>query len=150
MLEFLQKASTIILAASLVIWALSYFPGGEVASSYLGMFGQALAPIGAWMGLPWQVLVGLLTSVVAKENTIAALAVLYGDLQTLPALLSTGAGLAALVFQMLFIPCAATLAAIRQETRSIGWLLFSIALMLALSLGASVLVYQVSRLLGGG
>ena len=148
--EFLQKAATIILLATLVIWALSYFPSGQVESSYLGMLGQALAPVGAWMGLPWQVLVSLLTSVVAKENTIATLGVLYGDLQTLPALIPPAAGLAALVFQMLFIPCAATLAAIRQETRSWRWLVFSIALMLGLSLGFSVLVYQIGRLLGGG
>jgi len=147
--EFLQTAATIILLASLVIWALSYFPNGEVATSYLSVIGRALAPVGAWMGLPWQVLVGLLTSVVAKENTIAALGVLYGDLAQLPAMLPVGAGLAALVFQMLFIPCAATLAAIRQETRSTLWLLFSIALMLGLSLGISVLVFQLARLFGG-
>ena len=71
---FLKKAGTIILLATLVVWALSYFPSGDVTTSFLSMVGKFLEPIGNWMGLPWRVMVALLTSFVAKENTVATLA----------------------------------------------------------------------------
>lgn len=145
---FLEKAGKVILAASLVVWALSYFPGGDVHTSYLSTFGRWIAPVGQWMGLPWQMLVALLTSVVAKENTIATLGVLYGDIHTvLPTLLTAPAALALLVFQMLFIPCIATVASIRQETASWKWTAFSVALMLGLALGFAVMAYQMGTLL---
>jgi ferrous iron transport protein B len=144
---FLKKAGTIILAASLVVWALSYFPSGEITTSYLGVFGQWLEPVSRLLGLPWQVFVALLTSFAAKENTVATLAVLYGNIETaLPAVVSTAAGLGLLVFQMLFIPCVGTIAAIRQETQSLKWTAFSVAIMLFLSFAASFAVYQVGRL----
>jgi ferrous iron transport protein B len=73
--------------------------------------------------------------------------VLYGDLaSTLPTILPLPAGIALLVFQMLFVPCVGTIAAIRQETRSWRWTFFSLGLMLALSFGLAVLVYQIARL----
>ena len=147
-LGFIQKAGTTILVASLVVWVLAYFPNGNVTTSYLGWVGQILAPVGHWMGFSWQVLVALITSFVAKENTIATLGVLYGNLNvTLPAILPIAAGLAFLTFQMLFIPCVATVAVIRQETRSWRWTGASLLLMLGLSLGISVLIYQIGRLL---
>ncbi len=145
-LGFLQKAGTTILVASLVVWVLSYFPTGEVKTSYLGMFGQFLEPLGAWMGLPWPVMVALLTSLVAKENTIATLGVLYGDLNVLTSIITPPSALAFLVFQILFIPCVGTIAAIYQESRSLKWTAFSLGMMLVLSLGLAVFVYQVGRL----
>jgi len=147
LMGFLQKAGTTILMASLVVWVLSYFPTGNMSESWLAFFGQYLEPIGAWMGLPWPALVAILTSVAAKENTIATLGILNGDLgATLPTLLSTPAALALLVFQMLFLPCVGTIAAIRQESSSLRWTLISLGIMLALSLGVSVAVYQIGRL----
>ncbi len=148
---FLQKAGTVILVASLLIWALSFFPSGEVTESYLAQVGHALEPVGRWLGLPWPVLVALLTSFVAKENTIATLGVLYGDVETvLPTVLTPLAALAFLVVQLLFIPCIGTVATIRQETRSWGWTLGSLLFFLALSLGVGMGVYQVGLLWGGG
>jgi ferrous iron transport protein B len=147
-LGFIQKAGTTILVASLVVWALSYFPTGSVMTSYLGMVGKFLEPIGRLMGLPWPVLVALITSFVAKENTIATLGILYNNINvTLPALISIPAALALLVFQMLFIPCVGTIAAIRHETQSLKWTAVSLGLMLALSLGMGVIIFQVGRLL---
>ncbi len=76
------------------------------------------------MGFDWRLNVALLTGFIAKENTIATLGVLFGAseseglAQTLAATYPPRTGLAFLTFQMLFIPCVATLAAIRQETRS--------------------------------
>jgi ferrous iron transport protein B len=140
---FLEKAGTVILAASLVVWALSYFPNGEVLTSYIAMIGRWFEPAARLMGLPWQVMMALLTSIVAKENTIATLGVLYGNLnQTLPTLITMPAAAALLVFQMLFIPCLGTISAIRAETKSIRITLLSSLMMLCLSFGAGILIYQ--------
>jgi len=146
---FLQKAGSVILVASLVIWFLSYFPGGGViGQSYLARLGHAIEPLGRLMGMPWPVLVSLLTSFVAKENTIATLGVLYGDLEaTLPSVLSLPAALALLVFQMLFVPCVATVAAMKQESGSWKWTLIGVGLLLALSLIAAIGIYQIGSLL---
>jgi ferrous iron transport protein B len=146
-LGFLKKAGTTILVATLIVWALSYFPTANVMTSYLGQAGKFLEPIGSWMGLPWPVLVALLTSFVAKENTIATLGVLYGDLYVLKTVMVPAAMLAFLVFQMLFIPCVGTVAAIHQETRSWKWTLTSVGIQLGLSLGLAVAVYQIGRLI---
>jgi len=149
---FLKKAGSTILLASLVVWGLSYFPiGSDVTQSYLGKAGQFLAPVGRLMGLPWPILIALFTSFVAKENTIATLSVLYGDFSSvLPEILSGPAALAFLVVQMLFVPCVATVAAMRQELRSWKWTAVGVGALLFLSVGAGVIVYQVGSLLVGG
>ncbi len=143
LLGFLEKAGTIILAGSLIVWGLSYFPTGDVMTSYLSVIGQFFEPVGQLMGLPWPVLLALITSVVAKENTIATLGILYGDISvTLPAILSSPAALALLVFQMLFIPCLGTISAIQQETRSTKWTVISSLIMVGLAVFFGILVYQ--------
>jgi ferrous iron transport protein B len=92
-------------------------------------------------------MVAMITSFVAKENTIATLGILYNNIQvTLPALITAPAALALLVFQMLFIPCVGTIAAIRHETQSLKWTAASLGLMLGLSLGLGILVFQIGRL----
>jgi ferrous iron transport protein B len=148
---FLEKAGTVILVASLVVWFLSYFPAsGDVSQSYLAELGQFLAPLGHLLGLPWQILVALLASFVAKENTIATLGVLYGDFRAvLPTALTTPAALAFLVVQMLFVPCVATVAAVKQESESWGWTLFGFGMLLVVSLGAGIVIYQVGTWMGG-
>ena len=107
------------------------------------------------MGWDWRMIVALLTSVVAKENTIATLGVLYqagqqgrGLTEALAGTLKPATALAFLVVQMTFVPCVATIAAVRQETRSWKWTAFSVGLLLALSLIAGVAVYQAARLFG--
>jgi ferrous iron transport protein B len=144
---FLKKAGTTILAASIVVWALSYFPTGNVMTSYLGMVGKFLEPVGRWMGFPWPALVALLTSFVAKENTIATLGVIYGNLEGLKSAMTPAAMLAFLVFQILFIPCVGTVAAIRQETQSWKWAAASVGLQLSLSFGFAIAVYQIGALI---
>ncbi len=145
---FLRKAGSIILIASLIVWTFSYFPTGDITTSYLGMFGKWLQPVSQLMGVPWQVFIALLTSFAAKENTIATLSVLYGNISTvLPSVVSVAAGLGLLAFQMLFVPCVGTIAAIRQETRSIKWTVFSVVLMNILSFAVGTCIYQVGRLL---
>jgi ferrous iron transport protein B len=152
--EFLRKAGTLILLASIAIWALSTLPGGDIETSILARIGKALAPLGALMGLDWRMVVSLLSSFVAKENSIVTLGVLFGagggatDLgSTMQAAVSPAGALAFLVVQMLFIPCVATMAAVKQETRSWRWTAFSVALLLVLSLAGGIAAYQVVSLL---
>jgi ferrous iron transport protein B len=154
---FVKKAGTIILLASATVWLLSYLPGGEVEGSLLARFGRWLEPAGRWLGLgDWRLIIALLSSFVAKENTIAALGVLYGSeanlglAELVARTLTPAAALAFLVVQMTFVPCAATVAAIRQETGAWKWPAFSVGLLLVISFGAAVVVYQLARVMGWG
>jgi ferrous iron transport protein B len=154
---FVKKAGTIILLASAIVWLLAYLPDGNVQGSMLGRFGRWLEPAGKWLGLgDWRLIVALLSSFVAKENVIATLGVLFGNnanlglAEQVARTLTPAAGLAFLVVQMTFIPCAATLAAIKQETGSWKWPAFSVGLLLVISFGAAVIVYQLARVMGWG
>ncbi len=152
---FVRRAGTIILIVSVVVWALSYFPGGSIEESFLADVGRWLEPLGRLMGLDWRIMVALLTSFVAKENTIATLGVLLGPesaglSEVLRDMLTPAAGLAFLVAQVLFIPCAATAACIRQETGGWRWMAFSIGLQLALSMGLAIVVFQIAKMIGAG
>lgn len=148
-LEFLKKAGSVIVAMSVVVWFFSVLPSGELETSYLASAGRSLAPLGAWMGLDWRMILALLTSVVAKENTIATLGILYqgSGLEALAATVTPAAALAFLVIQVTFVPCVATVAAIHQETRSWKWTALSVGLLLVISLAVGAVVYQVGRLL---
>jgi ferrous iron transport protein B len=155
MVAFVVRAGTIILVLSVGIWALAALPGGGIEQSYLAGLGRGLAPLGRLMGLDWHMMVALLASVVAKEQALATLAILTASSEntlaaSLPALLTPAAGLSFLVVQMLFIPCIGTLTAIRQETKSWRWMVFSVAYLSTISFGLGILVYQAARLLGLG
>jgi ferrous iron transport protein B len=155
--EFLKKAGTLILIASMVVWALSALPGPTVESSFLASFGRWLEPAGRLIGLgDWRMIMALLTSFFAKENVIATLGILYGSgagSAALPAqiavVLAPAARMAFLVAFLLFVPCLATVATIRQETGSWRWTASSMLLLLVLSLGAGMIVYQAGRLVIG-
>ncbi len=152
---FVKHAGSLILIMSLIGWALATLPTGQIETSILGSFGKALEPIGAQLGLSWQLLVALLASFIAKENSIATLGILYGtgeNTANLAAALSRAivpaAALSFLVVQVLFIPCVATVGAIRQETRSWKWTLSTIGLLGLVSFGAGIVVYQVASRIG--
>ena len=154
-LGFITRAGTVILVLSVVIWALATLPGGTIEGSYLAGLGRFLAPVGGLMGLDWRMMVALLASLVAKEQTVATLAILANTGEAtlaaaLPQMLKPSAGLAFLVVQMLFVPCVGTLAAIYQETRSWRWTAFSVAYLAVISFAGGLLVYQVACLLGLG
>jgi ferrous iron transport protein B len=147
---FVKRAGTIILVVSVVVWLLSSFPGGGIGESFLAQIGRGLEPLGKLMGLNWQMMVALLSSFVAKENTIATLGVLMGGsqaglTQALKEMLVPASALAFLVLQVLFIPCAATVAVVHQETRSWRWTAFSVGFQLLLSFSMAILVFQVAR-----
>jgi ferrous iron transport protein B len=149
LVSFLRKAGTVILVVSMAVWLLATLPNGDIEHSILAYLGRRLAPVGALMGMDWRMLVALLASVIAKENAVATLGVLYGTGEAgLPALLasrvSPASGLAFLVVTMLFIPCVGTVAAMRQETGSWKWVLLGTSFLLVISLLAGIAVYQLS------
>jgi ferrous iron transport protein B len=156
--RFAALAGTVILVMSLIVWTLSAFPGDDIGDSVLGHMGRGLEPIGGLMGLDWQMMVALLTSFVAKEQTIATLGVLLGTGEGGNAALKAGlshimvpaAAVSFIALQMLFIPCASSLAAIRLETRSWRWTGFAVGYMLAISFAVAIAIYQAARLLGLG
>ena len=150
-IAFIKRAGTIILVVSIIIWFLSYFPSGGIEGSILGHIGRGLEPLGKLMGLNWQLMVALLTSFVAKENTIATLGVLLGResvglSQALKGMLTPAAAIAFLAAQVLFVPCVATISAIRHETGGWRWVAFSIGLQLILSLALAIVIFQIAKL----
>ncbi len=68
---FAVKAGTAILAMSLLVWALSYLPNGDLNTSLLARLGHFLEPVGRWMGFDWRLTVALIAASPAKENVIA-------------------------------------------------------------------------------
>ena len=153
LLSFVKKAGTVILSVSVLIWVLAHLPHGRIEDSYLTWFGQFMEPIGSPMGLDWKMMTALLTSIVAKENSMATLGVLYGVgrdglVHTLPTVMSHASALAFLVVLMLFIPCAATLAVMKRELDDWRWFSASFALMLAISFIGGVIAYHLALWIG--
>ncbi len=151
---FVQSAGQVILLTAVVVWWLSYWPGGDLPHSLLARLGAWAAPAGHLLGWKdWRLTVALLTSFLAKENTIATLGVLYGIeaghslSATIAATLSRPGALSFLTVQMLFIPCAATIAAIKQEAGS-KWAAASVGLLLAVSLLAGIAVFWLATWMG--
>jgi ferrous iron transport protein B len=153
-ISFVKKAGTLILVVSVVIWALSMLPDGDIETSYLARVGRLLEPAGRMMGFDWRLMVALLTSFIAKENSIATLGVLFsaggeiGLAGTLAAAFPAPTGLAFLVVQMLFVPCVATVAVVRQESGTWRWTLFGLGFLLVVSWAAGIGIYWLATLAG--
>jgi len=151
--DFLGKTPGLVIFSTLA-WALSYFPNGQIETSYLAAFGRAVLPAGQMAGLEdWRLIMALLASLPSKENGIAVLGVLFppvagsvGLSGQLAAALTPAARLAFLVIQMLFIPCASTLMAMRHASGSWKLARLEIIMTLGLSLAAGTVVYQLARL----
>jgi ferrous iron transport protein B len=145
--SFVRKAGTLIVLVSTIVWALSMLPNGEIESGLLAQVGRWLEPVGRMAGLDWRLMVALLTSFIAKENTIATLGVLFGSAEegglakTLATTYTPATALAFLTMQMLFIPCLPTCAVIRQETNSWRWTIFNIVFLSVISLTGGAIVY---------
>jgi ferrous iron transport protein B len=153
--EFLERAGTVMLAGIVLVWALSTLPHGDLETSYLAAVGKALEPLSKLMGMDWKLMLALLSSFVAKENSLAVIGVLYssaaGNLaQALTQAVSAAGALGFLVVQMLFIPCAATLAAIKQETHSWKWTLVDVGMLTVVSFIGGFAVYHLALLFGLG
>lgn len=153
LVEFLQKAGTLILVVAIMIWALSVIPTGVIETSWLAAIGRFLEPVGRLMGMDWRMMLALLTSFAAKENSLATLGVLYGAgdslgglADILTATISMPSAIAFLVVQMLFVPCVATVAAMLQESKSIKWTAVGLLLLLIVSLLGGIIAYNVALL----
>lgn len=152
---FLKDAGTMIVVIALAVWALSAFPGDDIGDSYLASAGRWLEPLGAPMDMDWRLIVAILTGFIAKEVVIATLGVLYatsseeGLVATMTAEISPATALAFLVITMLFIPCVGTVAAMRREAGT-RWMLFGTAMLLVVSWGFGIGVYEIADALGLG
>lgn len=149
MVAFVKKAGTIIVLMSMLVWILANVPSRDVEHSMLAIIGRALVPIGSLLGLSWQEIVALVSSLVAKENSVATLGVLYGvgeeGLRTvLPRVMSHASALSFLAVLMLFVPCAGTISVMRKEMGSWRWFFASILATLIVSFLAGVLAYHVA------
>jgi ferrous iron transport protein B len=129
----------------------------KIENSYMGRMGKMIAPFFSPLGIDWRGSVALMSGFVAKEIVVSTMGILYaaeGDnaseaLRT--ALLSSGmtplSAISMLVFVLLYLPCLATMAAIRRELRSWKWLLFSIGYSTSLAWVMAFLVFQGGKLL---
>ena len=159
---FLRKAGTIILVCSIVLWILSSFPlGVEYGSeqSVLGMLGNVIAPIFAPLGFGfWQAAVAIIAGLAAKEVVVSTFGTLSGmeedDEDGITSLVhDTFTPLSAfsfMVFALLYIPCFATIGAIKQETNGFKWPLIMCGITLVTAYIVSFLVFQIGGLAGFG
>ncbi len=116
--HFLQKAGTVILAMSIVIWYLTRFPSSDIHQSYAGMLGKIIQPLFAPMGWGWELTLALIMGFVAKEVVVETLGIVLGNPMKIASLILPNQALGFMVFTLLYMPCLATLAAIRAEA---GW-----------------------------
>ncbi len=159
---FLRKAGTIILACSIVLWALSIFPLGVEygsADSVLGMIGGVIAPIFAPLGFgTWQAAVAIIAGLAAKEVVVATFGTLAGmeedDEDGITNLVhDTFTPLSAyafMAFTLLYTPCFAAIGAVKQETNSYKWALTMCCITLVTAYIVSFLIYNVGLLAGFG
>ena len=146
--DYLQKICTVILWASIIIWALEYFPSqdlNDLENSYLAAIGKAVSPVLAPLGFDWKMSVCLLTGLPAKEAIVSTLAILYGgDIAT--AGFTPLTAFSFLLFVLLYFPCVATIATLRREAGKV-WAWFTVFHSLILAWLVSFLVYQIGSLL---
>ena len=168
--EYLKKMGGIILVASIIVWALGYFPHDESLSreqqqeqSYIGRIGHAIEPVFRPQGFDWKLDVGLISGVGAKEIVASTMGILYhsddaaeeGTEESYSHLqkqmvadgITPLASYCFLLFVLLYFPCIATIAAIKGETGSWKWAAFAACYTTALAWLVSALVYQIGSLL---
>ena len=159
--QYLRKMGGIIMVASIVIWALGYYPNHDsyntVAeqqeNSYIGKIGKAIEPVIEPLGFDWKLGVGILSGVGAKELVVSTLGILYADDadadtanlgERIP--ITPLVAFCYMVFILIYFPCIATLAAIRSESGSWKWSLFAAAYTTVLAWIVAFIVHQVGGL----
>jgi ferrous iron transport protein B len=173
---FLKRAGTVILAITVIIWAISTYPkpanpnatpAEALATSFAGKLGHAIEPVIAPLGYDWKIGVGIISSFAAREVFVGTMSVIYsvqdGE-KNAPALRDAMLAekktdgspvftplvcLSLLVFYVLAMQCLSTVVVVRRETNSWRWPLFQVAYMTALAWGAAFTVIQVGHWLGG-
>ncbi|MCQ2144276.1 MAG: ferrous iron transport protein B [Bacteroidales bacterium] len=169
--DYLQKISTVILAASVIIWALEYFPaertdhGANPEQSILADIGRGMEPVMAPLGFDWRMNVCILTGLPAKEAIVSTMGILYKADEDQDSLTSAmreekylsgpkagqnvftpAVALAFMIFVLLYFPCIATIATLKRE---IGWkwAAFEVVHSLVLAWVAAFVVFRVVSLL---
>ncbi len=173
--HYLKKMGGIILIASIIVWALSYFPHNEDLNdqqqqeqSYIGKIGKAISPIFAPQGFNWKLDVGIVSGVGAKEIVAATMGVLYSNDESFGDDHSFGVenaskykrlrqvmesegitipiALGFLVFVMLYFPCIASLSAVKGETGKWKWAIFVAGYTTIVAWVISLVVVQIGNL----
>ena len=174
---FLRRAGTVILAVSVVLWFLAAYPkrpdlpkDQQMAHSYVGSIGRAIAPALSPLGFDWKMGIGIVSSFIAREVFVSAMGTVYNvdnpeesgqvDLRTrLRADVDPRTGkhvftplvaVCLMVYYVLAMQCMSTVAVVRRETNGWKWPLFQLAYMTGLAWVVTFLVYQGGRLLGFG
>ena len=145
--DYLQKICTVILWASVIIWALEYFPTqdlNDLEHSYLAAIGQFVSPALEPLGFDWKMSVCLITGLPAKEAIVSTLAILYGgDISA--AGFTPLTAFTFMLFVLLYFPCAATIATLHREAGK-QWAWFTVFHSLFLAWFISFIVYQIGML----
>ncbi len=161
--SFIKKAGTIILLSTILVWFLSRFGVAdgafrmleeeELDLSILARVGSAIAWIFAPLGFgTWQATVASITGLIAKENIVGTMGILYGGTEAYANLAMSFTGIAAyafLVFNLLCAPCFAAIGAIRREMNNAGWTWFAIAWQCGFAYAVSLMIYQFGGLFTG-
>lgn len=156
--QYLRKMGGIIMVASIVIWALGYYPNHDAyesvteqqENSYIGRIGKAMEPAIEPLGFDWKLGIGILSGVGAKELVVSTLGVLYVDNAEADAVslgeripITPLVAFAYMVFVLIYFPCIATLAVIKNESGSWKWALFAAFYTTALAWLMSFAIYQI-------
>ena len=162
--SFIKKAGTIILLSTIVVWFTSYFgftedgfrmlAEDELDLSILARIGSAIAWIFAPLGWgEWQAAVASITGLVAKENIVGTMGILYGAAgnvyETLAATFTPISGMSFLVFNLLCAPCFAAIGAIKREMNNAKWTWFAIGYQCGFAYCVSLMINQFGNLFTG-
>ena len=163
--SFIKKAGTIILLSTIVVWFLSRFgfvdgafrmlEEDEIGLSLLGRVGSAVAWLFAPLGWgEWRAVVASVTGLVAKENIVGTMGVLYGGgegtvYQALANAFNGVTGYSFLVFNLLCAPCFAAIGAIKREMNNAKWTWFAIAYQCLFAYAIALMIYQFGSLFLG-
>lgn len=154
--HFLVRASKFIVIGVVLVWALTNFPSNvppASAGTYAGQIGALFAPFLDPIGINSQLAIALIFGFVAKEIVVGALAVIYGlQSDVLMAHMATQIdwvqAMSFMLFTLIYTPCLSTIATIRSESKSSGFMWLSIAWSLGLAWVVSFVFYQGARWLG--
>lgn len=148
--DFLVRAGTVLLGASVLVWFLQSFDFSlnmvTPDESMLASIGKFIAPVFSLCGFgDWRASVSLVTGIAAKESVASTMAVLYSGTSILNSFSALSA-FSFLVFVLLYTPCIAALSAIRREMGSAKWTALAIVYQLAVAWFASAFVFQIGTL----
>ena len=151
--DFLQRAFSVILIATIIVWFLQSFDFGlnmveDAQNSMLASIAGILAPVFKPVGLgDWRIVTALISGFMAKESVVATMNVLFAG--GVAAALSSLAAASMLVFSLLYTPCVAAVAAIRRELGS-GWALYVVLCQCAIAWVAALIVRLIGLAIGLG